>query len=261
MNSHLKTVLRTTQNLFPWIKRPKDLAYHYGRKWLRIPHEEDFKALRLIPDRPDDLYLDVGANHGQSIASIRLFKPRTRIISFEPNPLLALKLRKLYRRDQNLEVRDYGFAAQRSRFTLYTPSYGGFVYDGLASFDREKALNWLNLETVIGFDENKVNLMETPCYAEMLDNLNLNPTFIKMDIQGFEYEALKGGENTIATCRPILLIEEFSGNQRMAELLTRYDYEEYMFLGDRFKKGSAGGMNSFLMTPEHVERIEWARRN
>jgi FkbM family methyltransferase len=255
MNPHLKTVLRTTQSLFPWLKQPKDWIYHHGRKLFSIPHELDFKALQQFPDRPDDLYLDVGANQGQSIASIRLFKPKVKLVSFEANPLLAHKLRRLYTHDRNLEVHDYGLAAEKAEFMLYTPSYAGFVYDGLASFSRTNALNWLNNDTIVGFNESKVILTETPCFAEKLDNLNLKPSFIKMDIQGFEYEALRGGEATIAACRPILLIEEFHSDPRMAELLGRYDYEEYVFQNNRFEKG-AGALNSFLMTRESFKRLK-----
>lgn len=255
MNPQLKTMLRTTQSLFPWLKKPKDWAYHYGRKLFSIPHESDFRAIHLFPDKSDDLYLDVGANHGQSIASIRLFKSRVKLISFEPNPVLADKLRRIYVSDRNLDVRAYGLAAEQANFTLYTPSYAGFVYDGLASFSRENAMNWLNSETIIGFNESKVVLKETPCFAEKLDNLNLKPSFIKMDIQGFEYEALKGGEATIATCRPILLIEEFNSDSRMGDLLDQYGYEEYVFRNNRFEKGT-GGLNSFLMTRESLKRMK-----
>lgn len=259
MNSQLKTILRTTQNAFPWLKKPKDWIYHYGRKILNLPHELDFKAIRLFPDGPDDLYLDVGANHGQSIASIRLFRPTTKLISFEPNPLLANKLRRLYSRDCNLEIRNLGLGSEKTNLTLYTPSYGGFIYDGLASFDLDNAINWLNHETVIGFDESKVTLTETLCFVEKLDNLNLKPSFIKMDVQGFEYEVLKGGELTISSSRPILLIEDFNTDPRMKGLLAQYDYEEYFFQGNRFEKGPSRGLNSFLMTPERFDMIEEMR--
>src|SRR5690606_24948980 len=41
-----------------------------------------------------------------------------------------------------------------------------------------------------------------------LDSLNLAPDFIKLDVEGMEWHALKGGEHTIRTHRPIIMLEE-----------------------------------------------------
>jgi len=47
-----------------------------------------------------------------------------------------------------------------------------------------------------------------------LDSLHLAPDFIKIDIEGMEYHALLGGEQTIRTHKPIIIIEENGLNQR-----------------------------------------------
>ena len=41
-----------------------------------------------------------------------------------------------------------------------------------------------------------------------LDSLNLAPDFVKLDVEGWEYFALKGGEQTIRTHRPVVMLEE-----------------------------------------------------
>lgn len=41
-----------------------------------------------------------------------------------------------------------------------------------------------------------------------LDSLNLAPDFIKLDVEGWEYFALLGGETTIRTHRPVVMLEE-----------------------------------------------------
>jgi hypothetical protein len=40
-----------------------------------------------------------------------------------------------------------------------------------------------------------------------LDDLGINPKFIKLDVQGFEYDVLMGGLETIKSNRPIMIIE------------------------------------------------------
>lgn len=43
---------------------------------------------------------------------------------------------------------------------------------------------------------------------EILDSYNLAPTFMKIDVEGYEYNVLKGAKQTIMTHKPIILIEE-----------------------------------------------------
>lgn len=41
-----------------------------------------------------------------------------------------------------------------------------------------------------------------------LDSLNLAPNFIKIDVEGYELWAIQGGEQTIRTHRPVVMLEE-----------------------------------------------------
>ena len=45
-----------------------------------------------------------------------------------------------------------------------------------------------------------------------LDSFNLSPDFIKLDCEGYEYFALKGGEETIKRCKPVIIVEQKPGN-------------------------------------------------
>jgi FkbM family methyltransferase len=52
-----------------------------------------------------------------------------------------------------------------------------------------------------------VNESEGDIDIRRLDDLNLSPSFIKMDVQGFEYDVLLGGLETLRRCRPVMIIE------------------------------------------------------
>ena len=251
----LRRLLRTAQNFFPAAKGWKDRFYYYMRKWLRIPHERDFRVLRLIPDRPDDLYLDVGANHGQSIASIRLFKPRVPIVSFEPHPVLAAEIRRLYGTDRALDLRETGLGSEAGTLELFTPAYRGFVYDGLASFDRANAERWLSAETVYGFDPGLRTMTTRTCPVARLDDLGLSPTFIKIDVQGLEFEVLRGGAETLTRCRPILFMEDPDHDPRIAALLRPLGYREHWFDGRKLVEGVSPRETSIMLTDDHVRAV------
>lgn len=47
-----------------------------------------------------------------------------------------------------------------------------------------------------------------------LDSLNLAPDFIKLDVEGCEYAALLGAEQTIRTHKPVIMLEENGLNRR-----------------------------------------------
>lgn len=45
-----------------------------------------------------------------------------------------------------------------------------------------------------------------------LDSFHVKPDFIKIDCEGFEYFVIKGGENTIKECKPVMIVEQKPGN-------------------------------------------------
>src|SRR5262245_40832321 len=106
------------------------------RRWLnmlRRPHEAEFNALsRLLPTNPR--CLDLGANRGQSIDSIRQVMGVADITAFEPIALLALRLAERY---PDVRVIQRGVGACAERVTLYIPHYRGARFDPLAATDPE----------------------------------------------------------------------------------------------------------------------------
>jgi len=259
MNRTIKKVLRTLQSEFPFLKEAKDSLYFHGRRLLRIPHENDFAAIGLIPSTSQGCFIDVGANHGQSIESILLFRPDAQIVSFEANPGLAQKLEKRYRNRKNIRIHPYGLADAAGRFTLFVPSYKGFVYDGLASFDEASAISWISEKTVLNFKPDKLQVTQVACMADTLDAQQLAPIFIKVDVQGFEYNVLQGGRQTLLQYEPILLIEDLRSDARTLSLANELGYEEYYYNGVRLLKGSASASpNSFLMTQDRAQTLNYA---
>lgn len=168
-----------------------------------------------------------------------------RIQLFEPNPLLSMKLERLYRENERVSVHSFGLGDDTTEHVLYVPYYKKWMFDGLASFDREAARTWLKGRVFFYRDQN-LSIREVRTIVRTLDELELAPFFIKLDIQGFEFQALKGGENTLKTHEPVLLIE--SPDERTTNYLEAFGYRCYAFRRGTFIPDICGELNTFFMT-------------
>lgn len=248
----LRKAIRTLQNYFPGLAGLKNDFYYYSRKYLRISHEREFSVLRLLPRLADDLYLDVGGNHGQSILSMRLYRKDMKIISFEPNPYLYDEIVRRFGADPLLDVRNYGLARQGATLPLFTPSYRGFVYDGISTFSRENAESYLSEKTLYFFDPKYRSVSEMSCHLKRLDDLDLAPTFMKIDVEGFEYDVLMGGLETVRRHEPVIMIEKFWGDERVPALLAELGYQEVALQDGQFRPHVTRNLNAIMMTPRRM---------
>ena len=261
MNTRLGKLIRSVQSEFGSLKEAKDTFYYRSRKLIARPHERDFLALRFIPDDLPGCYVDVGANHGQSIESIKLIKPLAQVCSYEANALLAERLTARYRNRPDVTVYPFGLADVEQQRTLYVPKYKGYVYDGLASFDKSSAASWLGPDTLYWFSPSELALLEAACVTRRLDDQGLQPVLVKIDVQGYEYQVIKGGIETIRNHEPLLLIEDFHWEHEMGTLLREIGYEQYLFDRDGFYLSRHDKVvNAFLMTPRRAATVRMSRR-
>ena len=207
--------IRALQSRFPVLVDVKAAGQRFARTLLKRPFESDFKVLRQVHVPPGQVIVDIGGNRGQSIDAIRLYLPDVIIHSFEPHPELAARLVDMFKHDARTTIHACGLGDEASIQPLYTPKYRGFVYDGLASFSKSECEGWLGPETVANFKPDQLETLEQECRIERLDALNLAPAFIKIDVQGYEAAALRGGEHAIRRFEPYILME----NNRQGDAL------------------------------------------
>jgi FkbM family methyltransferase len=259
MRHTIKKTLFTIQSRHTFLKGAKNNLYFYTRRCLRLPHEADFALLKLIPASAPGCYVDIGANFGQSIESILLYKPRAEIVSFEPTPWLAQRLARRYQLKNNVRIVPQALADQSGHLTLFVPSYKGLVCEDLASLDRNAAAEWIDEQRVYGFDRSKLEVSEISCEVSTLDAHSLDPIFVKIDVQGCEYRVLKGARETLRRCEPVLLVEDFGSHPRSADLTRELGYEEYYFSGGKLRRGRVPGDNSFLLTTHRMRDLQPTR--
>ena len=242
----LYPVIRDMQSRFGALLEAKVTLQRTVRRAQKKPFEADFNILKKL-NITEGLCLDVGGNRGQSIDAIRLMWPDCNIISFEPSGLLAEALEKQTAGDANTEIRNVGLGDEAGEFTLYTPFYRNFMYDGLASFVEEEARQWLNAETVWRFNPDLLHIEKRPGKIAILDELDLDPVFIKLDVQGFERQVIVGGRQTVERNKPLILMENnVPGDQIMKEM----GWRSAAYMDGGLRLGERGDNNTFYLHPD-----------
>jgi FkbM family methyltransferase len=239
----MKSFLRTAQSFFPWLIDAKFATQHAYRALRHRPFEPEFAVLgRLLPK--DALCLDVGGNRGQSIQAIRMILPEARIVSFEPNPDLFGKLEAKLGGEAGIELRNEALGERPGSSTLYVPYYRGFMYDGLASLDEASARDWICPQRFWAYRPDWVSVKASRIEVVPLDSLRLAPDFIKIDVQGTELAVLRGGRETIARHRPVILCEAPDGPT--GAFLEALGYDELRVVDGELVPGR-GGLNSVFV--------------
>lgn len=250
----LRKLIRSAQVFVPFAQDARFAAQRLWQRWSGRPVEPDLLAVRRLGLGPDDLVLDIGANRGLVVEALLQLTKGTRIVAFEPNPRLAAALARRYRATRRVEVHPFGLGEQSGTFSLWLPVYRGWPFDGLASLDRAAAAGWLNPERLYGFRPEGLRLEALTCTIARLDDLDLDPAFIKLDVQGQEHAVLRGGEATLRRHRPVVLLEESDGSPS-SSFLAGLDYVVAAFEGGRFLTGHRGRKNSFFLPREQLGRI------
>jgi FkbM family methyltransferase len=152
---------------------------------------------RLIP--PGAVTYDIGANVGYfSLLAARLAGPEGQVYAFEPLPrnIDYLKKHVAINAIENIEVVEAAVSAQ----------------SGEAHFDLGASSAMGHLAESGGITVRMVSLDEMLAAGELRP-----PDYMKVDVEGAEYEALKGAQELLAQHKPILFLDT---HQREAHLPT-----------------------------------------
>jgi FkbM family methyltransferase len=202
-----------------------------GYAWLtyrlRMPHESDFKLFAALSD-VEGLIADVGANTGQSARSLRIYNRRLKILSFEPNGLLEPDLAFTKRLlGTGFDYRLVGLGDRSGRIMLSVPMLGQTPQTPWATADRSSLeSNRAAVESWLG---GRFEIVEVPIEIVRFDGLDLHPIAIKIDIEGFEAEALRGMENTLEQDEPLLMLEHNDGADEIIAWLVQRGYAIYVY--------------------------------
>jgi FkbM family methyltransferase len=164
-----------------------------ARYWLHHLEGSCEDELRYLPRLGcrGQVAIDVGANEG--LYSYRLSKLFSKVYAFEINDELTGELAAY--NPGNIEIIHVGLSSRQGSALLYVPVVNGLALTGWASLAPGNC------------PDTREHLEKTVTLCP-LDTYKLRDvSFIKIDVEGHEPEVLKGASQTLATNRPLVLLE------------------------------------------------------
>ena len=165
----------------------RSLWIYYGRRG----HGSAMDRLYGQFVKPDDLVFDAGAHVGDRVAAFRRLKAR--VVAIEPQPALVRTLKLLYGRDRDVAIEATALGAAAGtvelRLNIDNPTVSTASADFVAA--ARDAVGW--------HDQAWTGRATVPMTT--LDALIARhglPAFIKIDVEGFEAEALAGLTRPVA---------------------------------------------------------------
>lgn len=233
-----------------------------------LPHDKSYNALRhFIAARPQGLFLDIGANDGISALSFRRFDRAYKIVSLEPNSLLEAPLKRISRTDQNFEFRMIGAASKRERIKFFVPVYRGIVLHTFASANRDHILDAI-AESFGNAVRARIRTLTIESDVIPVDDLDLAPSIIKIDAEGFNLDVLLGAQQTLQGARPFVIVElEQSEWDDLNKLFAGIDYrllgyridrDQFVKIENPGKSRVSGERNIFAVPREMLPQMPLA---
>jgi FkbM family methyltransferase len=202
----------------------------------RYPYDIELKFLRSICNKPS-VMLDIGANTGIYSSVLEDIVGHDNLYIFEPLPHLHKFLKQHFRKAHLFEC---ALSDNEGKKHIRIPIINGKRIDTRATFNMHTEPNQT------GFDEVEVQFNSLD---NIVSKIPLNSIdFIKIDVEGHEFEVLKGGIETIARFKPLILIEIESRHHKFPITKIFCELEKI-------------GYSGHYMNPETFELLETAEFN
>jgi FkbM family methyltransferase len=142
------------------------------------------------------ILFDIGAHSGLISALFCSVNSANRVVSFEPSPILLERLsaiRQLNRFDERMRIEQIGIGETKQTVEMLLDPAGGFIQT--QRFDHTM---WVAPQ---------VASIQVERIQDAASRLNVIPQFIKLDIEGYEYEAIKGAAEFLSRYKPAIFLE------------------------------------------------------
>ena len=166
------------------------ISPYYQARLLRHRVAAGVEHARILSGLDCRTVVDIGANRGQFALVARQCQPHARIISFEPLPAAAAKFRAVFAGDDRVALHEVAIGPAPGNATIHVSR-------------RDDSSSLLTITTTQvalfpGTGEVATATVRVAPLREFIPAADIQaPALIKLDVQGYELEALRGCEDLL----------------------------------------------------------------
>lgn len=159
--------------------------------------------------KPGDIVFDVGANFaGLTTVMSRMVGPKGTVCAFEASPRIIDKTQRNLALSGCNNVQLFHNAVYSTSHETVKIYLGSHLNDSIYSEN----------------GEGSAYKVKTIALDDFIEHTNLVPNLLKMDIEGAEFDAIKGLEKTLTTAKPHLVLETQRDDTRCLDFLRNLGY-------------------------------------
>ena len=198
-----------------------------------------------------EIMIDVGSHQGEFIARFLNFKKIKKFYCFEPNKVLFKKLYKQYKNNKKISLYSTALGDNKSVKKLFLSN---LTYNSTMSSFNKKS-NYLKFKNLLIKDQNNFRYLNVNqnTFNNFFKYKNIKKSFLKLDVEGYEYNVLIGANKKIKEVKYILIEHQFSDQyqnnfQKVKKLIIKYNfrklknfyypslhYRDILFVNKRYK--------------------------
>lgn len=181
-----------------------------------IPEDESYKIVAALVGRPDPVIIDGGAHLGDMVDRLGALLPAATFHCFEPDPELWKIIGSKYADNQKIHVTQAALGATSATARLNI--HASRAANSLLPFADELDPGLDAARQLVGTAEVGVTTIDEYCRLHAIKTLDV----LKLDLQGYDYLALRGAEyilkNTKLVLTEVLFQEIYRGCHQFKDI-------------------------------------------
>lgn len=149
-------------------------------------------------------FVDIGAHKGEFLSYILRLKYK-KIFCFEPQRNIYRQLFKKFKKNKKIKFYNIGLSKENSKRTIFINKL-----TSTSTFSKYKVSNFLRIKNFIlnspntFIDKYNVNIRKLD---DVITNKEVKDCFLKIDVEGFELNVLKGAKKFLSNKTKLVLVE------------------------------------------------------
>jgi len=207
--------------------------------------------------KPGGIFVDIGANIGYHTLYMASRGEKVQCLAFEPHPDIYSQL------TENVRLNEYGHVETYNHAISDNDGSLSFYRQSMSAYNRGLSGATLADSSASGSDFEPIEVEARTLDHSLKDEQKKRISVIKIDTQGFEYEALCGAMDIIRQSKPVIAFEYHPyGSRPLADiigLLEGYElYKLQIWTGELRRmeeEDPAGYEQDYICIPSHYEPL------